>query len=174
MTTLFHTIARSRTKTTTGRLLNATRSAQGQGVFELVTGMLVFTLMTVIMGCISIYLMVEHAAISGAREGARLASLSSNVSNDTSAIVARVKSVVQASCGQILPNSSITVTPPDSAATPGNRSVTVAIAYDMPTPLNASALAAAWTPPADPTKPPPATVGATVPVVAKATMRYEE
>ncbi|MGE0199514.1 MAG: TadE/TadG family type IV pilus assembly protein [Candidatus Melainabacteria bacterium] len=145
----------------------------GQGLIEIIGMLVVFTILICMMTSISAYLYVQHALTTVAREGARVASLNSDLAdaaNQSSAedeIKSYVQNAMMQMTGQSLEADSIDVTPPDAAGTSGERTVTVAINYNMDNPVPIDSFLSAF----------PNTDGnhfSTIPVFSTATMRYEE
>jgi len=145
---------------------------KGQSIIELTASLIMFVVMIALIFSISAYLYVQHAMVSAAREGARTASLNTDIGDaDTQAegvetVEDYVVTAVQNLTGLVIEEESVTVTPPDPAAAQGNRTVTVQINYAMENPMPVAALLQA--------------LGASgegldvIPVVSTATMRYEE
>jgi Flp pilus assembly protein TadG len=147
---------------------------KGQAVIELTVSIVIFAIMLCIISSLSMYLYVQHAVVSAAREGARYAAVSQDFENgdDADGITAVKGEVIDffdATTGQTLELDDITVTPPqDPDDVPvGQRTVTVTVEYDMTNPIpigdfledlgvsDASSLKE-------------------IPVAASATMRFEE
>lgn len=147
------------------------RRPSGQAQVELVLGAIIFVLMMGLTGTMSAYLYLQHAFITAARDGARVGAMDPNFANGgASTATASVKSAVidfaGATTGQVLTDGDITVTPPDMSDPVGERSVEVEINYDMANPLNVEGLITALT---------GSTHGLdTIPIYARAAMRYEE
>ena len=147
------------------------KAAKGQGIFELVTGMIFFILMSLAFSGLSVYIYVTHSGITAVREGARIGSLNNeiggvDVAAGTTAVSQRVIDFMAVSTGQVIPPGAVTVTPPNPADPIGARTVTVTLNYNMPTPLNPAAAFSGFS--GGGSSP------VTVPVFATATMRYEE
>jgi len=156
---------------------NRTRAAEsGQAVIESIASIIIFTLMLGMVMCISVYLYFQQALVTAAREGARQASLNSELGSSGSqqdgidSVQTYVGTEVQKLTGQAYsPDvATITVTPPSASAdqTPGKREVTVSIVWTMTNPVSVGNMAAAFGGNADTFN--------RIPVSASATMRYEE
>lgn len=149
---------------------NLKQAQHGQGTIEFLASLVFFCLLLVGFSSLSAYIYLEHGLVTAAREGARLAALSdglsgSDVAGATGDVQQRVIAVMQASTGQILDAADITVIPPDSADPYGERMVRVRIDASMESPLSVGTIFQGF--------------GAThsnwtLPLVAQATMRYEE
>ncbi len=161
------------------RLLNAKAlglskhsKKSGQGVIEITAMLIVFTILISVVMSFSAFLYLQHAMITSAREGTRIAALNGDLGDTdtqdtgTTAVQQYVINSAQSLSGQTLTEDDITVTAPDPDGTTGERTVTVTINYDMQNPVNIGGLLTALG--AD------GSVFDTFPVVATATMRYEE
>ncbi|WP_373532085.1 TadE family protein [Vampirovibrio sp.] len=152
------------------------RAQSGQAVIEMVAGIVMFTIMLALVMSISMYLYFQQALVTAAREGARQASLSSELGNDGSeqaginAVQAYVITSIRNLTGQQASPAvaTITVVPPSASLVqnPGERTVTVNIEWQMNNPVGISRFLNALG--ADGRK------FQTFPVFATATMRYEE
>ncbi len=136
---------------------------KGQAVIELIASIFTFVMLLVLIASVSIYLYVQNAVVSAVREGARIAALNDDLSGtpaEVAAAIDEIKVEVQdymlTTTGQTLTDEQVTVTEPDAAEPVGNRSVTVAITYEMDSPF------------------PVFSYLSNIPVEAVATMRYEE
>lgn len=148
------------------------RRRKGQSMIELTASLIMFVIMIALIFSISAYLYMQHAMVSAAREGARTASLNTDIGDsDTQAdgvndVEDYVVTAVNNLTGITIEPENVTVTPPDPGAAQGERTVTVQINYSMENPLPIAAFLQAF--------------GASgegldiIPVVASATMRYEE
>ena len=152
------------------------KRASGQAIIESLASIIIFTILLALIVSISAYLYFQQALVTAAREGARQASLnasmgsSSTESSGIAAVQAYVSNEVLQLTGQDFSTSSatITVVPPSQSAnqTPGQRTVNVQITWNMKNPIGiAGFLKALGT---------NASALDTIPVVASATMRYEE
>lgn len=151
---------------------SARKAQRGQGVIEIIGSLIIFTIMLSLMMSISVYLYVQHAMVSVAREGTRFASLNTEIGATATqqagidATVAYVKSSAASIAGTQLTTSEISVTAPSATGVTGQRTVAVTISHDMNNPVNIAGFLDA--------------LGAdgssfeTIPVSATATMRYEE
>jgi hypothetical protein len=157
------------TRSTTGDVLGGSR---GQGIIEMMMAVLIFVIMIAMVGSVSAYLYLQHNIITAAREGARVASLDpdlggNNVATGTTAVKTAVQSFVQQTTGLSVADNEITVTAPSAGDPVGSRTVTVQINYHFNNPLALgqflTALGASNASSLD-----------TIPVVARAVMRYEE
>jgi Flp pilus assembly protein TadG len=147
------------------------RYTRGQGVIELIIGLVMFSMMLALMSSVSIYLYVQHSLVSAAREGARIASLDSNIGGTNvaagqQAVITRIQDFMRISTGQEIPSANIVVTAPSATAPQGSRTVAVEINHVMNNPIAVGALLRGLG--ADPTG------LEQIPVSATATMRYEE
>lgn len=147
-------------------------SQKGQGVIEIIGSLIIFTIMLSLMMSVSVYLYIQHAMVSVAREGTRSASLNTKLGETatSNAGISETRTFVKNSALQIagstLTDGEITVTPPSPTGTLGQRTVTVTINHTMNNPVNIAGFLEA--------------LGADgeefrhIPVSATATMRYEE
>ena len=149
------------------------RGQKGQAVIEILASIIIFTIMLALIMTVSAYLYVQHAMISAAREGARMASLNADLGTAAGqgagedSIVAYVQDSVQKLTGQNIDAADITVEPPDLAAASGAKQVRVTINYQMNNPIPIAEFLTALG--VDDTS------GiAQIPVTATAAMRYEE
>ena len=145
-------------------------SRKGQAALEIIAGFLFMGLMVLILGSLSTYLFIMQSAVTAVREGARLGALNQDiggldVAGGEDEVRQRVSEFMLACCGQNIPEGSVSVTPPSAADPIGERSITVVLQYDMPTPLSLPAVFSSLNTESG-------TV--TLPVLARATMRYEE
>ncbi len=144
----------------------------GQGVIEITAMLIVFTILISIVMSFSAFLYLQHAMITAAREGTRIAALNGDLGDadsqdaGTTTVQNYVINSASSLSGQTLTADDITVTAPDPDGTTGERTVTVTINYDMENPVNIGGFLTALG--AD------GSVFDTFPVVATATMRYEE
>lgn len=154
------------------RQRNGRKREKGQSVIELTASIIMFVIMMGLVFSISAYLYVQHAMVSAAREGARNASLNTEIGDEDTtqegvdAVEAYVVEAVQSMTGLDMENENVTVTPPDAGEAVGERMVTVQINYNMENPLPIAGFLQAF--------------GASgegldaFPITAVATMRYEE
>ena len=108
---------------------------QGQGIIELAAGLIMFVSLLSLMIASTMYLYVQQVATSAVREGARVASLSADLSSaqTQAAAVAAIKQTVvdtAAASGLTVDPNHITVTPPNSQAAMGSRRVGVKLEFD--------------------------------------------
>lgn len=155
--------------------------ASGQGMLEIIAGLILFVLLTLATLFVSMYLYVQHAVVTAAREGARIASLSEEIGNPSSvsAGVAAVKSHVidfmRSTTGIDMSESDISVEPPSAAEATGERTVQVEINYMLGEVLPMSDLFANFSSSSPDGSPPDADSGfSDINVVARAKMHYEE
>jgi len=152
--------------------LLSSKSQKGQGVIEIIGSLIVFTIMLSLMMSVSVYLYIQHAMVSVAREGARSASLNTKIGDTatTNAGITEtrtyVKNSAQAIAGSTLTDGEITVTPPSAGGTLGQRTVTVTINHSMTNPVNIAGMLDALGADGEAFR--------NIPVSATATMRYEE
>ncbi len=143
--------------------------AKGQAIIEMIFSVIMFTLMLVSIASISAYLYVQHTMVTAAREGARIASLNTDLGSGMGGeaeVQEHVIELVQSTSGITLSADDIDVTPPDPGGAVGERSVTVEIDYAMPNPLPLEAMLSGFA---------HREFGLdNIPVRASATMRYEE
>ena len=148
----------------------------GQAIIESIVGILIFCILLALIMSITAYLYFQQALVTAAREGARQASLNSDIGalNTENAGINYVQNYVITEIEQLTGQSynssqaSIVVTPPSKSPSQvnGKRMVTVAINWKMKNPVNIAGLLRAL-----------GTDGSafeTIPVYAMATMRYEE
>lgn len=142
---------------------------RGQGIIETVFMLIIFTALFAFLASISSYLYLQHAMITAAREGVRVAAVDPDMAagGGVSDVQAYVQNAVMQLCGQEIDAGDVIVTPPDPAGIPGERTVQVEINYDMQNPVNVAGLMGALG--ASNTE-----TYATIPVYASAVMRYEE
>lgn len=111
----------------------------GQTAIELVMSLLLFVAMLGTLLSLSLYLYLNHTFLTAAKEGARTASVETNLAdgNTYAAGVANVrswvKSFISSSSGIQLQDSDITVTGP--TGTFGSRTVTVTVSYAFQNPI---------------------------------------
>jgi hypothetical protein len=146
-------------------------AASGQVVIESIASLLIFTIMLAVIMTITMWLYLQQALVTSAREGARQASLNAELagaatkSAGVGAVKAYVQNTVRSLTGQDIDPSQITVTGP-TGATPGQRTVAVTLSMTLKNPLGVAALFDAL-----------GTSGAkfdNIPMSASATLRYEE
>jgi hypothetical protein len=155
--------------------VNRSRKA-GQAIVESIVGILIFTMLLAFIMSITAYLYFQQALVTAAREGARQASLNTDIGATTteSAGKAYVKNYVideiQQLTGQTYNSTmaSITVSPPSQSPNQANgkRMVSVTINWNMKNPVNIAGFVEAMG--AD------GSAFDVIPVYAMATMRYEE
>jgi hypothetical protein len=144
------------------------RRRRGQAAVEIIPVIFLFVCMLTGLVGISIYLYLQHALITAAREGARIGALDPDLGGVSQQagierIRERVQEIMAGSTGQNVPDSDIAVTPPDPTAATGDRQVRVVIDYRMPNPLQISKTLTGDD-----------SGDATINLHASATMRYEE
>ncbi|MEM0952449.1 MAG: TadE family protein [Cyanobacteria bacterium P01_H01_bin.74] len=149
---------------------------RGQAVIEIIASLIIFTVMVSLTFTVSAYLYLQHAMTTAAREGARQAALNADIGDtsteDTgiSAVETYVENEIFQLTGQPFDSgtASITVRPPSASANQasGSRDVRVDINWTMANPVNISGFFSALG--AD------GSAFERIPVVATATMRYEE
>jgi hypothetical protein len=145
-------------------------AGQGQGIIEMIFGMIMFVSMISLSCTVCMYLYMQHALVSAAREGARTAAIQEGyatgaAASATAAVTAAVKNFVQQTTGQTLADSNVVVTPPSGAT--GQRNVRVQVNYTLKNPIPIagfmSGLGATGTSSYD-----------NISMAASSTMRYEE
>jgi hypothetical protein len=151
-------------------------AARGQVVMESIVSIIIFTIMLSLIMSISLYLYVQQALVTTAREGARQASLNADLGSTTTQgtginyVTSYVKTEFQQLTGQAYDPTmaTITVTPPSASAnqTPGYRTVTVSINWKMKNPIGIANMLNAMK--ID------GSAFDKIPCYATATMRYEE
>ena len=159
-----------------GKLASRRKAQSGQVVIEVIGSIIIFTIMLALVMSISVYLYFQQALVTAAREGARQASLNSQLGTAASegAGVAAVEAQIQNNIRQLTGQeysptvATITVIPPSDSAvqTPGSRTVRVNIQWQMTNPVGIAGLLDALGTDGSAFK--------TIPVWATATMRYEE
>lgn len=150
------------------------RAERGQAIIESIASIILFALLLALVMSITVYLYFQQALVTCAREGARMASLNTTMATDEAAgkaeIVDYVEDEVRSLTGQSFDNGEgdVDVSGPSESAsqTPGERTVTVTITYNMQNPLGIEAFINALG--GD------GSAFGTIPVAASATMRYEE
>lgn len=152
------------------------QSARGQVVVESIVSIIIFTMMLAFIMSFSVYLYFQQALVTTAREGARQASLNSDLgstttqSNGINYVTNYVENEFKQLTGQTYSATmaTITVTPPSASAnqTPGYRTVAVTINWKMKNPIGIAAMLNAMK--ID------GSAFDTIPCYATATMRYEE
>ena len=119
------------------RRIHRTRE-RGQAIIESIASIILFCLMLTMVCSITMYLYFEQAMVTAAREGARLASLTSNLSTAAgkSSVSTSVRTTVQALTGQQYDGSTdtITVVGPTGTTT-GRRTCSVTVTYRRNNPL---------------------------------------
>lgn len=148
----------------------------GQVVLEMIASLIMFTMMVSLTTSVSVYLYFQHALVTAAREGARQASLSDELSDAATedAGIVTVKAYIQNQIFQLTGQqfndtiATISVIPPSQSPnqTPGEREVSVTIDWKITNPLGISGLLSALG--AD------GSAFSEIPTYATATMRYEE
>ncbi len=154
------------------------RCAKGQAVIETIASIIIFVIMLALIISISVYLYVQHAMISAARESCRMASLNSGYADEATQATAiteteeYVLAAIESLTGQTPSadpdsgNIEITVSPPDLSLAAGDKTITVTIDYQMENPIPIDEFLSALGADGD--------AFGTIPVHATATMRYEE
>jgi hypothetical protein len=146
------------------------RPHRGQGILESVFGMVMFVSMIALTCTICMMLFLQNALVGAARQGARVASINpdygaGNTSTANTAVKSVVKTFMAQTAGQTLTDNQVTITAP--TGTIGQRNVTVRINYSLTNPVPIagflSGLGATGT-----------SSLATIPLVAQASMRYED
>ena len=146
------------------------RRPQGQGIIEMIFGMIMFVSMIALTCTVCMFLYLQHAIVSASREGARVASVNTdysagNTATANTAVTTTVQQFMQQTTGQTLATNQVVITPP--AGVIGQRNVTVRVNYTLVNPLPIAGFLGG--------------LGATgtsaltnIPLVAASTMRYEE
>lgn len=117
------------------------KKSKGQGVIEITGSLIIFVIMICLMMTISMFLYVQHAAVSAVREGTRFAALNPEIGQASTqqAGITQVQNyvitTVQQLSGMNITANQITVTPPDPTAPQGQRSVRVNIQFNMQNPI---------------------------------------
>ena len=152
------------------------KALSGQVVVESIVSILIFVIMLSLIMSISMYLYFQQALVTTAREGARQASLNSDMgaTGTQQAGINYVSSYVQNEFKQLTGQTysptmaTITIIPPSQSAnqTPGYRTVTVTVDWKMKNPIGIAKLLNAMN--VD------GSAFDTIPCHATATMRYEE
>jgi hypothetical protein len=148
----------------------------GQAIIESIVGILIFSMLLAFIMSITAYLYFQQALVTAAREGARQASLNTDIGATTTenAGITYVKNYVIDEIRQLTGQTysstmaTIAISPPSRSPnqTNGKRMVSVTINWNMKNPVNIAGLLEA--------------LGAdgsafdVIPVYAMATMRYEE
>ncbi len=151
---------------------NCRDKKSGQGIIELIVGILMFTLLIALVVNVSTYLYVQHTMVTAAREGARVAALNEEIGDPDSASAGveavrdHITGMVVDTTGISLDEENITITPPNPADPIGERSVSVEIDMTFEHVLPASEFAAALSQAS-------ATGGSSL-LHAEASMHYEE
>jgi Flp pilus assembly protein TadG len=115
---------------------------KGQAIIELTFTFISFVLMLGFMVAISLYLYIHHTVLTAAKEGARFASIESQLgapatyAAGVTAVQNRVKTflLTSANINIVNPTGIIMVNAP-SGATVGNRTVTVQVNYGFKNPI---------------------------------------
>lgn len=150
------------------------RAERGQAIIESIASIILFAMLLALVMTVTVYLYFQQALVTCAREGARMASLNTTMATDEASaeddIIAYVEDEVRALTGQTFDNGegTIEVVGPSMSAnqTPGQRTVTVTITYNMQNPIGVAGFINALG--GD------GSAFGTIPVTATATMRYEE
>ncbi len=147
-------------------------ATKGQAIIEMIFSVIMFAIMIASVTAMSSYLYVQHATITAAREGARVAALNSNLGSlanvgaGESEVETYVADMMAATSGITLNAGDVTVTAPDDLDPLGDRTVQVDIDYQLNNPVPVGALLTALTGNA---------YGFDViPIHSEATMHYEE
>lgn len=148
------------------------KAHKGQAIIESTVSIILFAMLIALVMTVTLYLYIQQAMVTAAREGARMASLNADMATDeaagTTTVKEYVKNEIAALTGQTATDDDITVLGPSSSAnqTAGERTVTVSINYTMDNPVNIAGFINA--------------LGGdgsafdNIPVQSSATMRYEE
>lgn len=137
-------------------------------MIEIIASLFMFIVMICMMVSVSLYLYVQHAAVTAVREGTRFASLNQDIGQASTQIagVDEVKEYLIAATQQLsgitIGLDDIDVTPPDTAAPQGSRTVHVEARFQMQNPIPVGGLLG------------DRDTFRTFPIHATATMRYEE
>jgi len=150
------------------------QAARGTAVIESIASIVIFTMMLGFVMSITCYLYFQQALVTAAREGARQAALNSDIGDPSSegsgvsSIETYVENEILALTGQPANGGNVIVTPPSqsSSQTPGQRTVEVEINWQMQNPVGIYNMIDALGGDGEPFR--------TIPVNARATMRYEE
>lgn len=148
------------------------RAQKGQAVLEITASLIIFVIMLSIIMSISLYLYVQHAAVSTVREGARFASLNTDIGNPAtegvgiSAVQAYVQNTATQLAGLTLNAEDVVVTPPDPAGIQGERNVQVEMTFNVTNPIGISGFLSAFGVEGNSFE--------EFPIHAEAIMRYEE
>lgn len=154
---------------------------RGQGIIELAAGLIMFVSLLSLMIASTMYLYVQQVATSAVREGARVASLSADLSSaqTQAAAIAAIKQTVvdtAAASGLTVDPNYVTVTPPSSQAAMGSRKVAVKLDFNWNNIIPSGTFANAFQPPPEDSQPPQSTSSAldVARIAAQAVMHYEE
>jgi hypothetical protein len=145
------------------------KAKRGQALIESTISIILFTMLLATMVSFCVYLYMQQAIVTVAREGARQASLTDDLANNTDSVEQYVKDEVRSLTGQNFDNGtgSIMVDGPlPSTSNPNINVVTVSIDYSIPNPIPIGSFMTALG--GD------GTAFNSIPVAASATMRYED
>lgn len=149
------------------------RAASGQAIIDSIASIIIFAIMLALIMTISMWLYVQQALVTTAREGARQASLNSSMASTTASVklsgINTVKAYIQNEMlkltGQAIPSSNITITGP-TGATAGQRTMQVTLQMSLKNPVNVAGLLNAFGGNGN--------AFSLIPMNASATLRYEE
>ncbi len=148
------------------------RAEKGQAIIEMIFSIIMFAIMLSSVTAMSAYLYVQHATITAAREGARIAALNSdlgsaaNVGVGEAAVEDFVIDMMASASGITISSADVTVTAPDALDPVGDRSVQIDIDYELTNPIPVGSILTALT---------GNSYGFdTIPIHSEATMHYEE
>lgn len=125
------------------------RAHKGQAVLESIAGIIIFVVMMALMANVSVYLYMQNALTTAAREGARKAAMSTGLSGSdlagaTAAIKDHVQDVFATATGQLIDDANIQIDAPDSQAAQGDRDVQVSVTFEYETPIDISGFVTAF------------------------------
>mgnify|MGYP001329421991 CR=1 FL=1 len=113
----------------------------GQAMIEMIFSIVMFGFMMAGIASMSTYLYLQHAMVTAAREGARMAAINPDLGDPgtesigISDVQDHVQAMVASTVGIPLEAGDIAVTAPSAADAIGERSVSVNIDYEIPNPL---------------------------------------
>lgn len=146
--------------------------SKGQAMIEIIASLLMFVLMICLMLSVSLFLYVQHAAVTAVREGTRFAALNQDIGQASTQIagVDEVKAYLinatEQLSGVTIGLDDIDVTPPDPGAPQGTRTVRIDAHFMMNNPVPVGSLLQGLGAEGDSLN--------SFPIYATATMRYEE
>ncbi len=126
-------------------------ASKGQAIIEMLFSIIMFAIMLSSVVAMSSYLYVQHATITVAREGARIAALNTDLGTVGSVAAGETEienyiiNMLSTTSGITLTEGDVIITPPSDLDPVGDRSVQVEIDYDLNNPIPVGAILSALT-----------------------------